>query len=51
MSLQLPEIESAKVLPDKPLDSQPLGLPLGPTLEPVPGSEKTLASNCHNKLK
>lgn len=51
MSLQLPEIESAKVLPDKPLDGQPLGLPLDPTLEPVPGSEKTLALNCHNKLK
>lgn len=51
MSLQFPEIESAKVLPDKPLDGQPLGLPLDPTLESVPGSEKTLASNCHNKVE
>lgn len=39
MSLQLPEIESPKVLPDKPLDGQPLGLPLSPTLEPVRGIE------------
>lgn len=51
MSSPLPKVESATVQIDKLLDGQPSGLPLEPNLEPVPGTEKPPASNCHKQLK